>query len=224
MSYGKRIDTLCSLLEKTHTFADIGCDHGYCTLYMLENGLCRRAIFSDISKGSLQKAQTLLARFVDEGRAIGVLGDGFYGVPKSVGEVLIAGMGGGEMISILSHPRYGFMPEKFVLQPMHDSEKLRKYLLENGGYITRDFTFEDGKYYDVIVGRKRGENEERQSYTPLETEFGRENLALKPKAFIDRTKKLLNDIEKYLLTENLQQSSREELLKRKERLEGVLSL
>mgnify|MGYP003307993812 CR=1 FL=1 len=40
MSYGKRIDTLCSLLDKVETFADVGCDHGYCSEYMLKNGLC----------------------------------------------------------------------------------------------------------------------------------------------------------------------------------------
>ena len=52
MSVSVRIKTLCSLLEKTDVFADVGCDHGYCTQYMLESGLCERAIFSDISKGS----------------------------------------------------------------------------------------------------------------------------------------------------------------------------
>ena len=58
MSYSKRIDTLCSLLEKTNVFADVGCDHGYCSEYMLKNELCNKAILSDISKGSLQKAET----------------------------------------------------------------------------------------------------------------------------------------------------------------------
>ena len=37
MGYTKRIRTLCSLLEKTDVFADVGCDHGYCTEYMLKN-------------------------------------------------------------------------------------------------------------------------------------------------------------------------------------------
>ena len=55
MGYSKRIDMLCSLLERANTFADVGCDHGYCSEYMLKNGLCERAILSDISKGSLQK-------------------------------------------------------------------------------------------------------------------------------------------------------------------------
>ena len=59
MSYGKRIDTLCSLLEKVETFADVGCDHGYCSEYMLKNGLCKKAILSDVSRGSLAKAEKL---------------------------------------------------------------------------------------------------------------------------------------------------------------------
>ena len=42
MGYGKRIDTLCSLLTPVKVFADVGCDHGYCTEYMLKNELCER--------------------------------------------------------------------------------------------------------------------------------------------------------------------------------------
>ena len=145
MSYGKRIDTLCSLLTKTDVFADVGCDHGYCSEYMLKNGLCEKAILSDISKGSLAKAESLLAPYMRVGKAVSVLGDGFFGVPDTVGLVLIAGMGGSEMISILSDKTFGFMPKRFVFQPMHDSEKLRRYILANGGYIDRDFTFQDGK-------------------------------------------------------------------------------
>ena len=37
MAVSYRIKTLCSLLEDTDVFADVGCDHGYCTEYMLAN-------------------------------------------------------------------------------------------------------------------------------------------------------------------------------------------
>lgn len=222
MGYGKRIDTLCSLLEPARSFADVGCDHGYCSEYMLKNGLCERVIFSDVSKGSLAKAQLLLQAFVDEGMAKGVLGDGFFGVPKDTEEVLIAGMGGSEIISILSHKKYGFMPKRFVLQPMHDSEKLRRYLLENGGYIERDFTFEDGKFYDVLVGGKADEAHQTKAYSECEYEFGRENLETLPTAFIKRTKKQIANVEKYLKIPSLQEESKQELLAKKRRLEGGL--
>ncbi len=223
MSYGKRIDTLCSLLVPVKTFADVGCDHGYCSEYMLKNGLCERAILSDISKGSLAKAEALLAPYLREGKAVAVLGNGFYGVPCDTDEVLIAGMGGCEIVAILSDKKYGFMPKRFVFQPMHDGEKLRRYILENGGYIERDFTFKDGKYYEVLVGGRREENAPVPTYTEAEYEFGKENLKTMPTAFTERLAKLTANIEKYLNDPNLQAESREELWKRKQRLEGVLS-
>ncbi len=222
MAVSYRIKTLCSLLQPTDVFADIGCDHGYCTQYMLDKGKCERAIFSDVSKGSLQKAEILLADYVNAGRAVGVLGDGFFGVPSSVGEVLIAGMGGSEILSILTDKKYGFLPKTFVFQPMLNADKLRRWILDNGGYITRDFTFKDGKYYDVICGRRLLDGEEKQQYTEMELEFGKENLETLPPAFVERTKKMLKDIEKYLAIENLQEDSRADLLTRREKLKGAI--
>ncbi len=224
MGYSKRIDTLCAHLKKATLFADVGCDHGYCTEYMLKNNLCERAIFSDVSKGSLAKAETLLSAYVEQGVAKGVLGDGFFGVPKECDEVLIAGMGGSEIVSILSHEKYGFMPKCFVFQPMHDSEKLRRYILEQGGFLERDYTFEDGKFYDVLVGGKCEEGGQVcDEYTKAQLEFGRDNLKEMPAAFVKRIKKLLANIEKYVAEPNLQQESREELLSRRKRLQGVLN-
>ncbi|MBR2442412.1 MAG: SAM-dependent methyltransferase [Clostridia bacterium] len=222
MGYGKRIDTLCALLAPAKTFADVGCDHGYCSEYMLKNGLCEKAILSDISKGSLQKAETLLAPYMRQGRAVSVLGDGFAGVPNDTDEVLIAGIGGSEIISILSDKKYGFMPKRFVFQPMHDAEKLRRYIIENGGYIERDFTFRDGKFYEVICGGKREQGQAQQVYTPAEYEFGKENLLTRPKAFLERMEKLINNIDKYLKVPTLQEDSRKTLLEKKERLQGVI--
>ena len=221
MSVSKRIQTLCGLLAPAEVFADVGCDHGYCTQYMLKNDLCERAIFSDVSRGSLAKAEALLAPYVRAGKATAVLGDGFFGVPADTDEVLIAGMGGSEIVGILSDKKYGFMPKRFVFQPMHDSEKLRRYILQNGGDIERDITFRDGKFYDVIVGGLA--EGEAQAYTEAEYEFGRENLRLMPKAFCERTEKLIKNIQEYLKNPALQAESRLALEERKQRLQGVLS-
>ena len=222
MAYSKRIKTLCSLLVESKTFADVGCDHGYCSEYVLKSGLCQKVIFSDISKGSLQKAETLLWKYVQENRAVGVLGDGFFGVPTDTEQVLIAGMGGSEIVSILSDARFGFMPKYFVFQPMHDSEKLRRYIVENGGIIERDFTFFDGKFYDVIVGKKSECGGQVCDYSPAEYEFGKENLQKRPSDFLKKIEKLLKNTEKYLQIQGLQEESRQELLKRKNTLNGVL--
>ena len=221
MALTHRLQTLCSLLKSAKSFADVGCDHGYCSEYVLKNGLCKDVVFSDVSKGSLAKAEKLLAAYMECGQARAVLGDGFFGVSKDTEEVLIAGMGGSEIISILSHETYGFMPKYFVFQPMHDSEKLRRYILENDGYIERDFTFFDGKFYDVIVGGKAA-GRTQKAYTDAEYEFGRENLETMSKDFTDKIKKLLKNTDKSLQIEGLGENSREELEARKQRLDGVL--
>ena len=133
-------------------------------------------------------------------------------------------MGGSEIVNILSDEKYGFMPTRFVFQPMHDSEKLRRYILENGGYIERDYTFEDGKFYDVVVGGLVKEGGQVCSqYTDAEYEFGRENLATMPDAFVKRTQKQITNIGKYLKEPNLQEESKQALILRRERLQGVLN-
>ncbi len=223
MGYGKRIDMLCSLLGKADVFADVGCDHGYCSEYMLKNGLCRKAILSDVSQGSLRKAETLLADYLADGRAVSVLGDGFFGVGQDVDEVLIAGMGGSEIVEILSDDKYGFIPKKFVFQPMHDTEKLRRYLLKNGACIERDFTFCDKKYYDVICGKNQKAGGQVRGYSDAEYEFGRENLAKMPKAFVEKIEKTIRNTDKYLSRPALQAESRRALEERKQRLQGVLN-
>ena len=178
---------------------------------------------SDISAPSLQKAKDLLKEYLDSGRATAVCGDGFFGIPKDTEQVVIAGMGGFEIVTILSDKAHGFMPEKFVFQPMKDSALLREYILKNGGYVERDFTFyADKKFYDVIVGRKLKEEEPSQVYSEDERAFGRDNLKEKPRDFIKMIDKKIAEIENYL-TRKVSEKSRAELIEKLEKFKGVKS-
>lgn len=152
-----RIKKLCSFLSPCETFADVGCDHGYCTLYMLKSGKCKSARVSDISAKSLSKAERLLKDYITSGKCSAVCAPGLEGLSQKTDEVLIAGMGGEEIISILKN---SFIPKTFVFQPMHGAPELRKFLLERGAQIIRDDVFlSGGKYYAVLCG-ERGERKE----------------------------------------------------------------
>lgn len=162
----RRIEKLCTYLSRANVFADIGCDHGYCTEYMLKNGLCKRAYISDISPKSLQKAETLLAPYIREGRCVPVVADGLQGLREPCDLVLIAGMGGEEIVKILTT-----VPAHFVLQPMRNADRVRAHLAGRAKFI-RDETFRiGGMYYDVIVG-ERG----RETLSALEIRYGRDNV------------------------------------------------
>lgn len=182
MKRSKRLQRLCAEIKACTVFADVGCDHGYCAEYVLKNGLSGRCYISDISAASLKKAERLLSEYIAEGIAYSFCCAGMELIPKDADQVLIAGMGGEEILSIL---REGFLPERLVLQPMKNAAKVRKYLLEEGYSITRDYTFFDGKYYDVICAERCAAVRE---YDEKSVWFGYDNLHHPTQEFLDYLK------------------------------------
>ena len=208
-----RILKLCSYLEKCETFADVGCDHGYCTQYMLSNSLCEKAVISDISAKCLEKAENLLDEYIKCGKCIPVCCSGLKKINSLTELVLIAGMGGEEIVSIL---KSAFIPEKFVLQPMRNVREVREFLLNCGAEITRDEVFfSGGKYYFVICGRKSGN---KSTYTPAQLEYGKGDICG------DLGGYLREEIEKKrgYLERNLSENSRAKIQKNIKFIEGVL--
>lgn len=169
--YGSRIDILTSFLDPCDVFADVGCDHAFCTKYMLDSGKCRQAIATDLREKCLQKAIDLLGDYAGEGRCLFFCTDGLDGVPYA-DEVLIAGMGGEEMARILSRR----IPPRFVLQPMRNVSKVRKTLITHGARILQDTVFKaDGYYYVLLKGVSAEDGEgPAEPYTALEMEYGKE--------------------------------------------------
>lgn len=213
MKLTKRLAVLCGELEKCGTFADVGCDHGYCTLYMLENNLCERAQFSDISAKSLKKAEELLFPYIKAGRAEPVVCAGLEKITPDAELVLIAGMGGEEIVRILLD---GFRPPKLLLQPMKNTEKVRACLLKNGYEILRDYTFfADGKFYDLIKAQRGGAP---QRYTEDMLLFGRDNLLSPRSDFIKKLERDISDNRAWLVSAK---SGREEVLARLAKLEEI---
>ena len=209
----ERIARLVRELPKVTVFADVGCDHGYCAQYVLENGLCERAYITDISAKCLEKAEKLLAKEIAAGRCIAVCCDGLSSLPELPDCALIAGLGGEEICHILE----GALPKTLVLQPMKNTDKVRARLIELGRKIVKDETFSSGgKFYDLIVTEGEGE----EQYTDFELEFGRDNLKNPSRDFL---KKLDTEKEKLraVLLGDLGKESREEVLARLLRMEVI---
>ena len=178
-----RIEVICAHIPKSRVFADIGCDHGYCTQYALAHGLCERAYISDISAACLKKAEELLGAEIAAGRCVPVCADGMDGLPEPPDCVLIAGMGGEEIVSILA--RAARLPARFVLQPMKNAEKVRAFLVARGARIGTDITFRDGKFYDLIAGEGEGGTQ----YSAFDLRYGRDNLLSPSRDFLQKIEK-----------------------------------
>ncbi len=175
----KRLNELFSLISNCELFADVGCDHGFISQMVLDSNRAKKVIISDVSKKSLKKAEILLKDYGD--RVISIVSDGFDGYDFKPDQAIIAGMGGEEIIKILSSSK--FLPNKLILNPMKNVDKVRRFLHKVGYKILKDFTIFDGKFYDLISCEK-GED----CYTELEYLFGRDNLISKTDDFIKKLK------------------------------------
>jgi tRNA (adenine22-N1)-methyltransferase len=168
---------------------------------MLSGGKCGFAYVTDVSSVCLQKAEELLKNNYD-GKFKAIVTDGLKNVPK-VDQVLIAGMGGELICDILQGA--DFLPERLVLQPMKNADKVRKSVINLGYRLIKDYTFKDVKYYDLIVC-ERGED----SYTQDELLFGRDNLLKKGEAFKEQIQKKLSILEKAYLNMSLEDKEKAE--------------
>lgn len=201
-----RLNTIVDELCKVETFADVGCDHGYVAEAMLQKGKCKFAYVTDVSAVCLKKAENLLEK-TQRGAFKAIVTDGLKGVPK-VDQALIAGMGGELICDILQGADY--LPERLVLQPMKNSDKVRQTAIKLGYKLIKDYTFKDVKYYDLIVCEKG-----KDSYTEDEIEFGRDNLKQKGQAFKEVIQRKLAVLNVALKTAGEEEKQRLELLKRK---------
>ena len=208
-----RVSKIVSEIPRVTVFADIGCDHGYASLYMLKSGKCDKVIFSDISEKCLDKARSLLSEFILNGQAEGIVSDGFNQLPK-VDLALIAGMGGEEIVKIFSNANS--LPNALVIQPMKNPEKVREYLVNNGYKIIKDYTFKSQKKYYDLIRAERGEDK----YLLEELEFGRDNLRLKPKDFTEMIEKEIAKLLDYS-KRDMGEEKRAEILGRAERLKSI---
>ena len=143
-----RMLTIALLAGINDIVADIGCDHGKLSAYLIKNGLASVVYATDISEKSLQKAIELSKREKIENIEF-FLGDGFYAFNKSVDCAIVAGMGGETICEIIEH---NCAKTKLVLQPMKDSEILYKHLIESGFYIEKvQIVREGGRFYEIVL-------------------------------------------------------------------------
>ena len=150
-----RLQLLASLVPEGSRLADVGTDHGYVPVYLLQRGLIKGAIASDIGAEPLQHAKNTAAE--DEVAGIDFrFCPGLDAVaPEECDTVLIAGMGGETIITILENAPWTKRGEHLLLlQPMTKVEMLRKWLADNGYTFTGErLVFDKDHLYPIMLVR-----------------------------------------------------------------------
>lgn len=194
MRLSKRLGRLAANVRSGGVVADIGCDHGFTSIYLVRQGLARGAIAMDVNAGPLARASEHVEQYGLMDRIQVRLSDGMEKLaPGEADTLLISGLGGALMEGILERGRdvVGEAGE-LVLSPQSEIFLVRKKVHELGFAIVHEEMVEDqGKYY-VIIRAVPG----RESYGEEEYLYGRMLVREKDPVFREYLRREASRLEK----------------------------
>lgn len=153
INISERLKCVASLVNKGARVADIGTDHAYLPIYLVQDGISNKVYACDVRKEPLRRAKLHIDEYGLSDKITTKLCDGLKGINKGdVDTVTICGMGGKLMKNILKAgiDKLGDNTQ-LVLSAQSELKDFRKYLLETGIDIKSEhMLLEDGKYYFIF--------------------------------------------------------------------------
>lgn len=226
MKLSPRLKCVASFVKKDARVVDVGTDHGYIPVYLVENNISKKIIATDINKGPLNKAKRLIQLRQYEDYIETRLGNGLEVLnPKEVDTAIIAGMGGLLITEIIAGAENVVKNiDTFILQPMVASDLVRKFLYSNNfKIIDEKLAKEEEKIYEIIVAQHGKDKLEKE----IHLEIGKCLINNRDKLLNDFIRKKICEIDKILYKMEGKNSKkaelkRQDLLIRKYRLKEVL--
>ena len=207
-----RMQALTDMVTPGTVITDVGCDHGFVSVYLVQRGLSPRVIAMDVRSGPLERAREHIREYCLQDRIETRLSDGLHGLKTGEANGMIcAGMGGPLMEKILTEGReqaQGFA--ELILQPQSEIPHFRTFLMDEG-YLLLDenIIYEEGKYYfmmkvrwlgamtDDAVRQKVGDSWKTEGLDPgLAEKFG--------PLLLSRRDRILREYLEWMLTERKQ--------------------
>lgn len=214
MQLSLRLSAIAEMVTEGNRLVDVGCDHGYLPVDLIQKQKIPSAIAADVGKGPLSRAQEHIEQY-GLGKYIETrLSDGLREIREGEGDTLvIAGMGGPLMERILTDGKEVLRSFKeLILQPQSDIGHVRRFLFANGYQIMEENSvLEDGKFYFIM---KAAAGIKVPAWKDEELEFGKLLLEKKHpvlRQYLERELRIRDQI-----LERLRDESREATVRRKE--------
>lgn len=157
INLSNRLKAVADMVPAGSKICDVGTDHGYIPVYLVQNKICPNAIACDINEQPLKSCEFLVRESGLTDKIKCILSNGLDSVPNDEYDtVILAGMGG-ELISNILSRIENKEQKQFVINPMTHSEIVRKWLYDNGYQIKNDIVVADGKHhYCVFLAKYSG--------------------------------------------------------------------
>jgi len=227
MRLSERLGRVAANVHSGGVLADIGCDHGFTSIYLVQQGQVRGAIAMDVNAGPLERAAAHVEQYGMAHRIQVRLSDGMDRLaPGEADTILISGLGGALMARILEQGRDVVAGAgELVLSPQSEIFLVRRKIHELGFAIVHEEMVEDhGKYY-VIIRAVPG----RESYGREEYFYGRRLIQEGDQVFrnyLQGELKRLEEVELHMSGNVLSPQGREKMKKcrqDKENIQGLLN-
>jgi tRNA (adenine22-N1)-methyltransferase len=150
-----RLSAVASYVPKNACIIDVGTDHAQLPVWLIQSGIAKHAWASDVRSGPLASAERLVAETKTADNIQLRLTDGLQGFgPQDGDTIIIAGMGGETMVSILSAAPWTKENVLLILEPQSKQAVLRAWLVDNGYAIVSEALVQDaGRIYPILQVR-----------------------------------------------------------------------
>ena len=151
----KRLELVASFVPQGAILLDVGSDHAYLPIELIERGQIESAIAGEVVEGPYQSAvKNVEAHGLKEKIQVRLAnGLAAFEEADQVSVITIAGMGGRLIARILEEGLDKLANvERLILQPNNREDDLRIWLQENGFQIVAESILEEaGKFYEILV-------------------------------------------------------------------------
>ncbi len=198
MKISKRIEKIIEFIDASDKVADVGCDHGYLCLGLLEKGI---SFVQNIDNkiGPLNTAKMNLQDYLDK-NIIFTLCDGLDELDDQVDTVVISGMGGDLITQIINGNLEKAKKLKKLIVVAHSKVPLlRENLTKYFEIVDEDLIEDNDKIYEIIVFN----SQKTREYSFEELLLGPILSVKKSDLFIKKITKRINEIEKILNLSNI---------------------
>lgn len=214
-----RLRSVAELVPTGAVLADIGTDHAFLPVWLLQRGVIDRAIAADLREGPLSKARANAEKYGLLEKMSFRLCDGLTKIaPGEADTIAIAGMGGETIAAILADAPWtkegGY---RLLLQPMTSLHDLRAFLNEHGYTIRMEHINREDRRLYVTMEVEAGEC---APYSEGELWAGRQWQGMESPLRADYLDEMLFRARRAL--EGLERSVREEDAPRRELLRTIV--
>ena len=188
MKINDRLKKIGDLVEANSFCLDVGCDHAFLDIYLVQRGENIKAIASDVKEGPLNHARENINKYHLEDKIECRLGNGLDTYSDYVDTIIISGLGGRSMIGIFkSHLEVLKKVNTIILSPNNYQEDVKRFLCKHHFYLSNEELVKEGKFIYQILVFSRG----KRKYSRREYFFGPVLLEKKGKLFDEYYKREL---------------------------------